>query len=133
LTLYEIIDDPNIKKIYIITDFIKNGNLAERMSSKDALTLEQVRKYFRDLMSAVDYCHNVANVLHRDIKPENILIGDDDSVKLADFGVSQMIENGDDTLHSKIGTQFFMSPEMFQAASYRGKPADIWACGIVLY
>lgn len=133
LTLYEIIDDPNSKKIYIITDFIKNGNLAEKMSSKNVITIEMVRNYFRDLISAVEYCHDIANVLHRDIKPENILIDDNNTIKLADFGVSQMIENGDDTLHTKMGTQFYMCPEMFKGTKYRGKPADVWACGVVLY
>lgn len=103
LTLYEIIDDPNIKKIYIITDYIKNGNLADKISGKDPLPIERARNYFRDLISAVEYCHSV-QILHRDIKPENILIDDDDSLKLADFGVSQLIENGDDTLTSKMGT-----------------------------
>lgn len=74
--------------------------------------MDKARKYFRDLVSAVEYCHSVS-VLHRDIKPENILIDNDDSLQLADFGVSQLIENGDDTLTSKMGTQFYMCPEMF--------------------
>lgn len=44
-----------------------------------------------------------------------------------------MMENGDDTLTSKMGTQFYMCPEMFQRTSFRGIPADIWACGVVLF
>lgn len=87
LTLYEIIDDPKIKKIYIITDYIKNGNLKDKIAGKEPPTMDMARKYFRDLVSAIEYCHSVW-ILHRDIKPENILIDNDDSLKLADFGVS---------------------------------------------
>ena len=132
LTLYEIIDDPNLEKIYIITDYIKQGNLLTRIL-KDTLKPDTIRQYFRDLISAVEYCHEVAQVIHRDIKPENILVDEFDTIRLADFGVSQMIENGDDTMTCKAGTSFFFSPELCQGASYHGKPADIWACGVVLY
>jgi len=52
------------------------------------MTINDIRKYFRGLINAIDYCHNMAGVLHRDIKPENILIDENDEIKLADFGVS---------------------------------------------
>ena len=71
--------------------------------------------------------------MHRDIKPENILVDEQDRIKLADFGVSQMIENGNDIITSKAGTSYFFSPELCKGSSYHGKPADVWACGIVLY
>lgn len=71
--------------------------------------------------------------MHRDIKPENILVAEDDQIKLADFGVSQMFENDNDMLTSKAGTSFFFSPELCKGASYHGKPADVWACGVVLF
>jgi [calcium/calmodulin-dependent protein kinase] kinase len=103
------------------------------MGIKDYMTIDKARAYFRNLISALEYCHYVANVLHRDIKPENLLIDDDDTLKLADFGVSKMMENGDDTLTSKMGTQFYMCPEMLSRPSFRGMPADVWACGVVLY
>lgn len=57
---------------------------------------EDIRKYFRDLIGALEYCHECAHIIHRDIKPENILIDDSDRVKLADFGISHIIENSDD-------------------------------------
>jgi serine/threonine protein kinase len=44
-----------------------------------------------------------------------------------------MIENGDDTLNTKVGTNFYFCPEICRGKSYKGKPADVWACGVVLY
>ena len=71
--------------------------------------------------------------MHRDIKPENILIDENNRLKLADFGVSSIIENGDDTLKTKAGSNFYFGPEICKGTSYKGKPADIWACGVTLY
>ena len=72
-------------------------------------------------------------MIHRDIKPENILIGEDDNIKLADFGVSVIMDKGDDTIKTKAGTNLYFSPEICTETTYKGKPADIWACGVVLY
>lgn len=58
LTLYEIIDDPNLEKLYIITDYIKTGNLASRIQK--GLTTNDIRHYFRGLIAAVEYCHDYA-------------------------------------------------------------------------
>lgn len=112
LQLIEIIDDPNNEKLFIVTEIVREGSLAERLTKKPPISIELMRKYWRALVSAIEYCHEVANVIHRDIKPENILIGENDVLKLADFGVSQIMENGDDTLTTKAGTVFYFAPEI---------------------
>lgn len=132
LTLYEVIDDENSEKLYLITDYIENGNLKDMIHKKE-LAVGDIRKYFRGLISAIEYCHDFAKVMHRDIKPENILIDDKNNIKLADFGVSQLFENGDDTLSNKAGTKFYFSPELCNEKVYKGKPVDVWACGVTLY
>jgi 5'-AMP-activated protein kinase catalytic alpha subunit len=71
--LTEIIDDPGNEKLYLITEFVKNGALKDRMQ-KGPLKLEEIREYFISIISAIEYCHDYAMVLHRDIKAENILI-----------------------------------------------------------
>ena len=55
--------------------------------------------------------HNYANVVHRDIKPENLLISENDVLKLSDFGISEIVEDGSDSLSNNAGTKFFMAPE----------------------
>lgn len=94
---------------------------------------EDIRRYFRDLISALEYCHDCAQIIHRDIKPENILIDDNDRVKLADFGISHIMDKGNDFITIKVGTNFYFAPEVCKQGGYHGKPADIWACGVVLY
>ena len=152
LKLYEIIDDPKDKKLYLIIELVRNGSLVKRVQpppksqlgfskkgSKtpkafEPLTEETIRKYFRQLILAVEYCHETLNIIHRDIKPENILISDDDDIKLADFGVSLLLkQDGNDLIRSNKGSVMFFSPEAVEGDSYRGKPNDIWACGITLY
>jgi serine/threonine protein kinase len=97
------------------------------------LTEEKIRKYFRHLISAIQYCHENAKIIHRDIKPENLLLDDEDNVKLSDFGVSFMMENGSDEIQTSAGSYYYTSPEACLGALYKGKKSDIWACGVTLY
>ena len=82
---------------------------------------------------AVEYCHENAKIIHRDIKPENILVDENDDVKLSDFGVSFMMENGTDDISTSAGSYYYYSPEACLGANYKGKKSDIWACGVTLY
>ena len=71
-----------------------------------------MRKIFRQLIQALEYCHEVVKILHRDIKPENILIDENDDMKLADFGVSSILpSDGTDITSSNAGSAIFFSPE----------------------
>ena len=83
---------------------------------------------------ALEYCHNVVNIIHRDIKPENILLDENDDIKLADFGVSTVLkQSGCDKITSNAGSAIFFSPEACIGNQYRGKLNDIWASGITLF
>ena len=85
-------------------------------------------------MNALWYCHNVIKVVHRDIKPENILLDQENTIKLCDFGVSEMYKGEDATLSGNKGTDYYNSPEeCVSKLSYCGKKADIWSCGVTLY
>lgn len=76
MRLYEIIDDPKHDKLYLVTEYVKNGTVLQKIQGTAAakLTEDQIRKYFRQLISAIEYCHENAKIIHRDIKPENILL-----------------------------------------------------------
>ncbi|OAA76869.1 G2-specific protein kinase nimA [Akanthomyces lecanii RCEF 1005] len=70
-------------------------------------------------------------ILHRDLKPENVFLGEDNSVKLGDFGLSKMIKS-QDFASTYVGTPFYMSPEICAAEKYTLK-SDIWALGCIIY
>ena len=88
IRLHEIIDDPEEDKLYLVFDYLKCGSLENYINKKDGLDSYKMRRYFRDLIAALRYCHKCANVIHRDVKPENILINENDKAVLIDFGVS---------------------------------------------
>lgn len=60
LALYEIIDDPSLDKLYLVTELLKNGSLADRINGRKPLTEEDIRLFFRDLICALEYCHDCA-------------------------------------------------------------------------
>ncbi|ORY67413.1 NIMA-like protein kinase [Pseudomassariella vexata] len=70
-------------------------------------------------------------ILHRDLKPENVFLGEDNSVKLGDFGLSKMIQSHD-FASTYVGTPFYMSPEICAAEKYTLK-SDIWSLGCIIY
>eukprot|EP00736_Rhodelphis_marinus_P001629 Rmarinus@m.13495 len=129
--LYEIIDDPDHEKMYLVLEFIEGGAIMEGMEA-DPLSPDLARSYFRQLIQGLLYLHEV-NVVHRDLKPENLLVGSDGILKIADYGVSRITEAGDDTLEKTDGTPAFFAPEQCTPGSYRGEPADVWAAGVCLY
>lgn len=78
---------------------------------------------------------HINKVIHRDIKPENLLIDKNGTLKLADFGVSDIIEGEDDFVaNNNTGTTPFLAPEQCQKTTkVKGKMTDIWSAGVTLY
>ncbi|KAG9247432.1 kinase-like domain-containing protein [Calycina marina] len=70
-------------------------------------------------------------ILHRDLKPENVFLGEDNSVKLGDFGLSKIMQSHD-FASTYVGTPFYMSPEICAAERYTLK-SDIWSLGCIIY
>ena len=75
--LQEIIDDPNNDKIFLVMPYLNTGSLEERIEeavkSNNTISEEEIRSAFRQLVSALHYCHEVKNVAHRGIKPSNMM------------------------------------------------------------
>ncbi|KAI5669555.1 hypothetical protein M9H77_19408 [Catharanthus roseus] len=120
-------------KIYIVMEYVKGGELFAKVS-KGRLREDVARKYFQQLISAVDFCHS-RGVAHRDLKPENLLLDDNGELKVTDFGLSALTELQHDgqLLHTQCGTPAYIAPEVLRKKGYDGKKADIWSCGVILY
>lgn len=120
-------------KIFFVMEYVKGGELFAKVA-KGKLKEDQARKYFQQLISAVDFCHS-RGVYHRDLKPENLLLDENENLKISDFGLSALPEQlrNDGLLHTQCGTPAYVAPEVLRKKGYDGSKADIWSCGVVLY
>ena len=147
IKLFEVYEDP--KYFYLINDLCTGGELLNKILNKKKETPfneKEAVNIFKQLVSAISYCHNI-NIVHRDLKPENILFVNDDinsPIKIIDFGFSQEFKNNnninnngngknskDKNMSSKVGTVYYMSPEILQG-NYN-ELCDIWSLGVILY
>ncbi|KAM6578418.1 hypothetical protein CsatB_030255 [Cannabis sativa] len=131
IELYEVMATKT--KIYFVVEYAKGGELFNKVA-KGRLKEDVARKYFMQLINAVDFCHN-KGVFHRDIKPENLLLDENDNLKVSDFGLSALAncQRQDGLLHTTCGTPAYVAPEVINRKGYDGAKADIWSCGVVLY
>ncbi|KAH7564775.1 hypothetical protein ACOSQ2_021809 [Xanthoceras sorbifolium] len=129
--LYEVMATKS--KIYFIVEYAKGGELFNKVS-KGRLKEDVARKYFQQLINAVDFCHS-RGVYHRDIKPENLLLDENENLKISDFGLSALADckRQDGLLHTTCGTPAYVAPEVINRKGYDGEKADIWSCGVVLF
>ncbi|KAG7605064.1 putative CBL-interacting serine/threonine-protein kinase 20 CAMK-CAMKL-CHK1 family [Arabidopsis thaliana] len=120
-------------KIYFAMEYVKGGELFDKVS-KGKLKEDIARKYFQQLIGAIDYCHS-RGVYHRDLKPENLLLDENGDLKISDFGLSALRESKqqDGLLHTTCGTPAYVAPEVIGKKGYDGAKADVWSCGVVLY
>lgn len=121
-------------KIFVVMEYVRGGELFTKVA-RGRLKEGAARKYFQQLISAVDFCHS-RGVFHRDIKPENLLLDENEDLMISDFGLSALHEqypsNGG-LLHTQCGTPAYIAPEVLTNKGYDGAKADIWSCGVVLY
>lgn len=88
-------------------DLVRGGELFEQIERKGELDEKLARKYFQQLIDGIDYCHR-RGVCHRDLKPENLLVDENGTLKITDFGVSSMKGgvSGSDLLYTACGTPY---------------------------
>ncbi|KAF8859414.1 Pkinase-domain-containing protein [Acephala macrosclerotiorum] len=142
VAIMKLIQHPNIMKlydiwenrteIYLVLEFLENGELFDRISSVGRLCEEEAMKYFRQLISALGYCHSF-NICHRDLKPENILVSSEGDVKIADFGMAALQQGPDYKLTTSCGSPHYAAPELVKGNRYRGNQVDIWSMGVILF
>ncbi|KAL3741470.1 hypothetical protein ACJRO7_017016 [Eucalyptus globulus] len=121
-------------KIYIVLELVTGGELFDKIASRGRLKEDEARKYFQQLINAVDYCHS-RSVFHRDLKPENLLLDASGTLKVSDFGLSALPQQvrEDGLLHTTCGTPNYVAPEVINNKGYDGAKADLWSCGVILF
>ncbi|OMJ81088.1 hypothetical protein SteCoe_18499 [Stentor coeruleus] len=138
VNILKTLNHPNIIKYYqtdldihnneisIIIEYASNGNLQTFVSEFKPLSHKVLQRFTREILMALSYMHG-KGIIHRDLKCSNILIAEDSSIKLSDFGLSKLIESDDKVLEI-AGTLYWMPPEMFTNRGY-SFAADVWSLG----
>ncbi|KAL6322316.1 hypothetical protein AAG906_005288 [Vitis piasezkii] len=132
VTIFEVMASKT--KIYIVVEFVDGGELFDRIAKNGRLKEDEARRYFQQLINAVDYCHS-RGVYHRDLKPENLLLDSYGVLKISDFGLSALSQQvrEDGLFHTACGTPNYVAPEVLNNKGYDGASADIWSCGVILF
>lgn len=116
---------------YLVFNYIAGEQLLKKIVKNKKLPESTAKKYFIQILSALNYCHT-HNIVHRDIKIENILINKEDNAILIDFGLANFYEK-EGFLGTFCGSLYFAAPELLSGNLYRGPEVDIWSLGVVLY
>eukprot|EP00095_Tigriopus_kingsejongensis_P006502 maker-scaffold844_size89433-snap-gene-0.13 protein:Tk06502 transcript:maker-scaffold844_size89433-snap-gene-0.13-mRNA-1 annotation:"amp-activated protein kinase alpha subunit" len=129
IKLYQVISTPT--DIFMVMEYVSGGELFDYIVKHGKLKEGDARRFFQQIISGVEYCHR-HNVVHRDLKPENLLLDQNLNVKIADFGLSNMMTDGE-FLRTSCGSPNYAAPEVISGKLYAGPEVDIWSCGVILY
>ena len=136
------LDHPNIVRIYavekeegahyIVMEYFPGQDLKHILRERGPLHLSKVLHVAIELTKALAYAHN-KKIIHRDVKPANILVGEQDSIKITDFGIAAVLDEPGATVAGTImGTPEYMSPEQARG-DHVNAGSDLYSLGIVIY
>lgn len=114
-----------------VLEYASGGEVFDYLVEHGRMKEKEARQKFRQILSAVEYCH-ARGIVHRDLKAENLLLDANMNVKIADFGFSNHFSTGT-KLDTFCGSPPYAAPELFQGRKYDGPEVDVWSLGVILY
>jgi len=128
-----IIDRGHVGDTYFFVMEYVEGTTLKRLIGENGLPPADCAKYMAQMCSALDYAHR-KGVVHRDIKPRNIMVNSEGNVKIADFGLAHLTEEGGSS-HDRLngGTDAYMAPEQREGAGPIDGRTDLYSLGVVFY
>jgi hypothetical protein len=129
IRLYEVIDSEIF--LFLVMEYAAGGEIMDFIVTHGKLKERDARRIFRQVVEAIDYCHEV-HVIHRDLKAENLLLDSQLGIKLIDFGLSNRWAPGE-LLKTFCGSPTYTAPELIKRQQYEGPEVDLWSLGVLLY
>ncbi|RFU31876.1 hypothetical protein B7463_g4477, partial [Scytalidium lignicola] len=136
----QLLRHPHIIKLYTVIKTQQEiimvleyagGELFDYIVQNGKMKEDEARRFFQQIICAVEYCHR-HKIVHRDLKPENLLLDENLNVKIADFGLSNIMTDGN-FLKTSCGSPNYAAPEVINGKLYAGPEVDVWSCGVILY
>ncbi|KAK7427124.1 Protein kinase [Neonectria magnoliae] len=128
IKLFTVIKTPH--EIIMVLEYA-GGELFDYIVQHGRMKEPEARRFFQQMLCAVEYCHR-HKIVHRDLKPENLLLDENLNVKIADFGLSNIMTDGN-FLKTSCGSPNYAAPEVIGGKLYAGPEVDVWSCGVILY
>ena len=117
---------------YIVMEYIEGITLKEYIEEHGALDWKEALFFVIQILKALQHAHD-KGIVHRDVKPQNIMLLEDGTIKVADFGIARFSHGETRTMTEKaIGSVHYISPEQAKG-EFTDEKADIYSVGVVLY
>ncbi len=129
VTIYDIAEEDGMA--YIFMEFVNGPPLEKMLKHEQTPDKETLLSIFRQTAAALDYAHK-KGIVHRDVKPANIMIHEDGTAKVTDFGVAKIVSQQMTIAGTMMGTPSYMSPEQVQGGDVAGT-ADQFALAVIAY
>merc|ERR1719226_28095 len=120
------------ERLYLVQEFCRGGELFRLLEHERMIMEDHARFYVCQIVCALEYLHSM-DIVYRDLKTENIMLDEDGNIKLIDFGLSKIFEDGETLTQTFCGTVEYMAPEVVIKDPGHGKPADWWSLGIFFF
>ena len=120
---------------FIVMEFMNGGSLERIITRRETVALARRVGYLVPVCHALNYAHK-RGLFHRDIKPANIMLhidGSEEIVKVVDFGIARLVDSSHTQTKVRIGSPYYMAPELITASAKANEKTDIWALGVTLY
>lgn len=117
--------------LYLVFEYVPGKNLAEFLKNSGALTAVKAVSILRPILDAID-CAHAQGIIHRDLKPSNILLDEDGTPRVMDFGIAARVEGQANSTEEYTGTPAYMAPEYIQNREISAR-TDVFAAGLILY
>ncbi|XP_061097566.1 hormonally up-regulated neu tumor-associated kinase homolog [Conger conger] len=142
--IHQMIRHPNVVQLletletensyYMAMELCLGGDLMERICDRKRLEEREVRRYTRQILSAVEHLHR-HGIVHRDLKIENFLLDENNNIKIVDFGLSNTLKAealAQDLLNTQCGSPAYAAPELLAHRKY-GPKVDVWSVGVSMF